>query len=86
MAKAKKPEQVHVYFKRKLGELTDSSRHWKPVNIPVDSPCGKECVAAIDAGAELIRHLRAAFGEQSGGDRQQIIDMVDNVCEVYICG
>lgn len=82
MAKAKKPEQVYAYFKRKLIDVPHRASSWRGIDIPVDSPCGKECVAAIDHAAGLIEHIRAA----GGIDSSAVILATEQVCAVYICG
>jgi hypothetical protein len=58
--RASHPKNVADYFAKRLGAShpDDSLR-----DLPIDSPCGQECVNCIDAAAALIGHMRAAWGD-----------------------
>jgi hypothetical protein len=59
-----------------------SAYHRDP--IVIDSVCGEECRQAIEAGAELIRHITAAVGMTM--EAHEVERAVHMVCCVYING
>lgn len=82
-------EVPHVawYFREKIGRpLADTDSPPRVgEDIPIDSPCGQDCVKAIDAARLLLDHVRAVFGT-GYIEYVHVVDSVREVCLVYICG
>jgi hypothetical protein len=86
------PETVAAYFERVLGaKLEPGKPHCPPEHaaspshpsFTIDTACGEECVAAIDAAAPLQGHARLAFGERYDA---QLIDITRHIVLCYIYG
>lgn len=73
---------VAQYFETKMGRALGEASF---AELDVDTPCGQDCVKAIDAGAAFLEHVRAAVGEGSQEFRDHV-DAVEFVCEVYWIG
>lgn len=92
---------VAAYFKQKLGEelepeaerdRTHPASPYHP-GFHIDTGCGCECRAAIDAAAEILQHLSNAYGEP--GNRQHpkgpvlrasIAEATRNIVLCYVYG
>jgi hypothetical protein len=72
---------IYEYFTEKMGHnpADDSLKE-----LPVESPCGADCKAAIDAGAALLHHVHNAFvfGDVELG-QQRVISTVNCIIECY---
>lgn len=68
---------VGAYFANTLNEPTEDETLWE---LPQDSGCGKDCVAAIDAAAAFLVHIKVAGDDVHS---PQVIRMCDMVCQVY---
>lgn len=55
-------------------------------SMPLDSHCGADCKAAVDAGAALAAQVRRAFGDDKPEHFQEIGEIVADVCGCFICG
>lgn len=102
----RKPEPtvptVAEYFKRKLGaELDPGNTRPDSMGSPyhshftIETGCGVECRAAIDAAAEILAHVVNAFGPLPGDARAHpkghalrasIVDAARNVVLCYVYG
>ena len=74
---------VHAYWKARFGEYPSDGTLRE---LPVQSGCGVPCVAAIDAAALLVAHIRSAIGETRDDDNDYIRcvqDMALQVVRVY---
>lgn len=92
---------VGAYFEQKLkAELEPvSDREPGEVYSPyhpdfhIDTGCGVECRAAIDAAAAILSHLANAFGEPGNREhpkgpalRASVVEAVRNVVICYVYG
>ncbi len=98
---------VGEYFKQKLGaelELAElghdvSAEYRKHPACPyhpdfhIDTGCGLDCRSAIDAAADMLRHLAYAYGEPGNRElpkgaalRASVIDAARNVVICYVYG
>ena len=59
LERARRPRSVADYCSKRLGAGLDDDTL---CTLSIDSACGQDCVHAIDAGAELIAHVRMAMG------------------------
>jgi hypothetical protein len=83
------PMSVERYFRAQLGEnccRDEADRAWLDRSIPVDSPCGADCKAAIDAAAALLTHVRAGFGNDRPNLAGAVIEAARQVVIVYAFG
>lgn len=74
-------EQMNVaeYFQAKFeAEPRDGTL----ADLPIESPCGQQCKAAIDAGQALLTHIHAAIGTETI-ESAWVIEATDVVCQVY---
>lgn len=78
LARVNAPNSVYAYYWEKL---MDDPGDESLAELPVESECGKDCVAAIDAAAALLKHVRGAFGLD--GYRQRIV--LATVRDVVVC-
>jgi hypothetical protein len=64
--RASSPQNIADYFVKVLGanHIDDSL-----LQLPIDSPCGIDCIAAIEATAALLKHVRAGYGT----DREDLV-------------
>jgi hypothetical protein len=92
---------VAEYFKQKLGaelepeaerDRTHPASPYHPA-FHIDTGCGVECRAAIDAAAEILVHLANAYGEP--GNRQHpkgpplraaVVEAARNIVLCYVYG
>jgi hypothetical protein len=67
---------VYDYFYAQLGlvPVDDTLRE-----LPVDSGCGADCVAAIDAASSLLHHARTAGGDTA----TPIINATSDIVRIY---
>ena len=92
---------VAAYFQQKLGEVleqdADPTNEADPSHpeFTIETGCGVECRAAIDAGAEVLNHLRSAFGPLDGDStehpcspplRAGVVDAIRNVVLCFVYG
>jgi len=93
---------VAAYFKQRLGadlEPDESERDPSHPASPyhpdfhIDTGCGVECRAAIDAAAEMLVHLANAYGEPGNAEhpkgpglRAAVVDAARNVVICYVYG
>jgi len=68
---------VFDYFKQQLGVAPDDVTL---KDLPVDSNCGQDCVAAIDAAHTLQHHAKAALGN---GHDESLVELAEHVVSVY---
>jgi hypothetical protein len=60
LGRLRNPKSVADYFAHRLGaNALDETLHL----LPLESLCGKNCIKAIDAAAELLAHVRTTFPE-----------------------
>ena len=71
---------VYDYFYEKFGQHP-SDKTLK--DLPCDSPCGKDCVGAIDAASSLLIHVHAANGDSDPDFDQAVITKADDVVQTY---
>lgn len=92
---------VAAYFQQKLGaELEpegerDPSHPASPYHpgFHIDTGCGVECRAAIDASAEILQHLASAYGEPGNAQhpkgpplRASVVEAARNIVLCYVYG
>jgi hypothetical protein len=92
---------VGAYFEQKLkAELEPVSEReprepYSPYHpdFHIDTGCGVECRAAIDAAAEILQHLANAYGEPGNREhpkgpelRRHVVEAVRNVVICYVYG
>jgi hypothetical protein len=90
---------VAAYFEQKLGAPLEKNPKPAEVSSPshpdfhIDTGCGAECRAAIDASAEILQHLSNAFGEPGNRMhpkgpplRAAVIEAARNVVLCYVYG
>lgn len=85
---------VAQYFARMLGAplppdvIRDPAHGSSPAHagFTIRTGCGVECAAAIDAAAELIKHVRVAHAEYGDDDVRKIIEITAHVVSVYVYG
>lgn len=79
---------VREYFEQAFpGHTYEQSRDPQDLeSIPLDSNCGKECRAVIDAATRLADHVRMADGRYGASYLKEIRNIAVHVCGVYICG
>ena len=70
---------VAAYFQRMLAA---ESKDATLVDLPTNTPCGKQCAEAIDAAAALIKHIHSALGTETI-ESAWVIEATDVVCRVY---
>jgi hypothetical protein len=73
---------VHEYFVKRLGLAPDEA---SLKDLPCDSNCGKDCVAAIDAACKFLKHAEAATGKD-GEAYTQTLEALNDILETYWCG
>lgn len=78
-------DTVGGYFRQALGPKLSDPQDLAST-MPIDSPCGRDCVAAIDAAASLLRHRRQALGEDNDGVRLQVEHLAKEIVLVYVYG
>lgn len=92
---------VGVYFEMKLGAELEPKAERDPKHpaspyhkdFHIDSGCGVECRAAIDASSEILSHLANAFGEPGNREhpkgpalRAAVVEAARNVVLCYVYG
>jgi hypothetical protein len=79
---------VREYFEQAFpGHVYQRARDPKDLeSMPLDSNCGSDCKACIDAGIKLADHVRMAFGSDYPDNLMHIRNVIVNVCGCYICG
>jgi hypothetical protein len=85
-----KRETVKDYFDKAFPNFVpkDLDRYHAMSMMTLDSGCGDDCKAAIDAGLALVDRVRTAHGEWPKGNEfvKQIGDIVTDICSVFING
>lgn len=87
------PPTVAAYFELVLSRpLADPQRRDPPhvanpshPSFHIETGCGVECKAAIDACAAFVEHVRAAFGEETI-EEEEIITNCTAVVLCYVYG
>jgi hypothetical protein len=92
---------VGAYFEQKLREPLQPVSEREPQyehspyhpSFHIDTGCGCECRAAIDAAAEILQHLANAYGEPGNREhpkgpelRKHVAEAVRNVVLCYVYG
>lgn len=92
---------IAAYFTQKLGEELEAPAQRDPAHpaspyhpdFHIDTACGIECRAAIDASAEILQHLANAFGEPGNREhpkgpamRAAVVEAARNVVLCYVYG
>jgi len=54
--------------------------------MPTDSNCGDDCVAAIDAAAAMVDVVKRAFAEDFPDYIAQVLDSAVQTCSCFIRG
>ena len=70
---------VYQYFTQKL-DVEPADRTLR--ELGVRTPCGQSCVKAIDAAAELNRHVTAAEGT-GGLTYHRLIGITNRIVQIY---
>jgi hypothetical protein len=73
---------VHEYFEKRIGTYPEEA---SLKDLPCDSNCGKECVAAIDAACKFLKHVEDAMGK-GHTSTFPIIDALNETIAVYWLG
>lgn len=89
-----RPPTVAAYFEAKLGrefELPEGydAKHVSSPTHPdfhIETGCGVECKAAIDAAAGLQAHVRKAYGEHRPEMLIEIAMLTNEVVNCYVYG
>lgn len=80
--RARNPRSVGDYFSRLLGAGTND---YILCDLSINSGCGRDCMAAIDAGARLIAHVRMAMGTKRGTpELEEVIEIVRTITHTYL--
>lgn len=92
---------VAEYFKQRLGAPLEDEPEPAEVYSPshpdfhIETGCGVECRAAIDAAAEILVHLTNAYGPLEPGGREHpkgpplraaVVDAARNIVLCYVYG
>jgi hypothetical protein len=78
---ARSPRSVADYFSKLLGASIEDDTL---CTLSIHSGCGRDCVAAIDAGARLIAHIRMAKGTKRGTpELEDVIGIVRTITHTY---
>lgn len=78
-----KPEgNVYDYFVKHLGDDADLLIDVTLKELPVDSTCGADCAAAINAAVAVIKHTKAAFGDD---EEDHVYEVRRKALEVVEC-
>lgn len=79
--RARSPRSVADYFSKLLGASIDDDTL---CTLNIHSGCGRDCVAAIDAGARLIAHIRMAMGTKRGTpELEDVVEIVRTITHIY---
>lgn len=79
---------VAAYFAARLGDELQTGSEQQPEfehspyhpSFHIDTGCGLSCRDAIDSAANLIRHQRAAFGDETA------IELIVETCrQIVLC-
>lgn len=89
-----KPPSVATYFADQLGyslPLADDDegiKPWSPAHADfhIETGCGIECKKAIDAAAELMRHVREAGPREISNDLNEIARVTGQIVRIYVYG
>jgi hypothetical protein len=76
---------VAELFQRKIGQIEMVTDYIALNDMPHDSNCGRDCAKAIIAGAGLLTHTKAGFGEDFGLSAE-VRRITLRICLVYITG
>jgi hypothetical protein len=79
-------DYFEIAFHDYLGCHSDQSVRDALSSMPLDSTCGDDCKAAIDAGAVLQYHVRRGYGDDRPELIYPIAQAVADTCCVFICG
>jgi hypothetical protein len=80
LARIHRLTNVGDYFVRHLGAGPDDDSLF---DLPLLSPCGESCAAAIDSAAAFIKHVRAAAGQDADHEARAVVRAVRNVIGIY---
>lgn len=76
---------VQEYFDKHMGQAKFDSSIAMGDEIPIESVCGNDCKNAIDAAANLRRHV-IATGSEEDDNVQAVLEACWEVCQIYITG
>lgn len=71
---------IYHYFRNLLAR---APRDRSLRKLPCDSPCGKECVAAIDAARALVEAIGCASGESHAHLKRNVIEAAEHAVEIF---
>jgi hypothetical protein len=73
------PTDVYYYFRSKLGRWPKDAALKE---LSIDSDCGHQCKAAIDAAHEFWEHVRFACNDDRA-EMATLVSMTDRVVTAY---